>query len=49
MELDYERRHQHMAYVYESIMQAQKVKLDDKPLPMGSGAHLSLAHLHQRQ
>jgi hypothetical protein len=43
MELDYERRHQHMAYVYESIMQAQKVKLDDIPLPMGSGAHLLVA------
>jgi hypothetical protein len=32
MELDYERRYQHVAYVYESIMQAQKVKLDDIPL-----------------
>jgi len=41
MELDYERRHQHMAYVYESIMQAQRVKIDDIPLPMGSGAHLT--------
>lgn len=33
MELDYERRRQSMMMIYESVMQAQRVKLDDIPLP----------------
>ena len=33
MELDYERRHQLMSQYHESIMQAQKVKLEEIPLP----------------
>lgn len=33
MELDYERRRNQMMTTYESIMQAQRVKLDDIPLP----------------
>lgn len=33
MELDYERRHQLMSQHHESIIQAQRVKLDDIPLP----------------
>lgn len=33
MEVDYERRRHQMVTIYESVMQAQKVKLDDIPLP----------------
>jgi len=33
MELDYERRRSSMMMIYESVMQAQRVKLDDIPLP----------------
>lgn len=33
MELDYERRRHQLSTLYESVMQAQKVKLDEIPLP----------------
>lgn len=33
IEQEYERRHAHLQFMFESVMQAQRVKLDDIPLP----------------
>jgi hypothetical protein len=43
MELEYERKHNHMSYVHESVMQAQRVKLDDIPLPQGDASQTFLS------